>query len=78
MKIIKPTRIVSITALLIFGLFTSCKKNYTCTCTTVVGAGSVDIRHSIDNAYYGDAKSTCNNYQDQANSSLPGGTTCHL
>ena len=74
----KTARIVSVSALLTLAIFTSCKKNYTCTCTTVVGSGSVNETHSIDNAYYGDAKNSCNNYQDQANSSLPGGTTCHL
>ena len=69
-----------ITLLALLGLFAfaSCKKNYTCTCTTVVGTVSGNTAHSIDNAYYSDAKNSCNNYQDQANSTLPGGTTCHL
>jgi len=58
--------------------FTSCKKNYTCTCTTVVGTVSGTQTHSIDNSGYVDAKKTCYNYEDQANNVLPGGTTCHL
>ncbi len=74
----KKTRIVTALALLGFAAFTSCKKNYTCTCTTVIGTGSVNVTHSINNAYPGDAKKSCNNYQDQANNTLPGGTTCHL
>jgi hypothetical protein len=59
-------------------MFSSCKKDYTCTCTTVVGAGSTTETHGISNATYSDAKKSCNNYEDQANQSLPGGTTCHL
>lgn len=43
-----------------------------------VGTSSADETHSIDNATYTDAKNSCNNYQDQANNTLPGGTTCHL
>ncbi len=69
------TAAVALMALVTFG---SCKKNYTCTCTTVVAAGSADETHSIDNATYSDAKKSCNNYESQANSTLPGGTTCHL
>jgi hypothetical protein len=75
----KITRIVSALSLLgLLAALGSCKKNYTCTCTTVVGAGSADVTHSIDNANYNDAKKSCNNYQSQANNTLPGGTTCHL
>ena len=75
----KATKII-ITALALISLatFTSCKKNYTCTCTTVIGTGSINETHSVDNATYVDAKKSCNNYQDQANNALPGGTTCHL
>jgi len=74
----KTTRIVTGLGLLLMATFTSCKKDYTCTCNTVVGAGSVNTTHSINNANYADAKKTCNNYEDQANSTLPGGTTCRL
>ena len=74
----KSTKIISILAILSLALFTSCKKNYTCTCTTVVGTTSTTEKHSIDNATLGEANNTCNNYQTQANSTLPGGTTCGL
>ena len=74
----KTTRIITIAALLALASFTSCKKNYTCTCTTVVATVSTNETHNIDNTTYTDAKNTCNNYQTQANNSLPGGTTCHL
>lgn len=74
----KTTRMITALALLGLATITSCKKNYTCTCTTVVGVGSIDDSHSIDNATYSAAKTSCNNYQDQANKTLPGGTTCHL
>ena len=68
-----------ILAVAILGMtFTSCKKDYTCTCTTVVSGVGVDVRHSIDDATLVDAKKSCNNYEDQGNSGLPGSTTCHL
>jgi hypothetical protein len=72
------TKIVIAIALLASASFTSCKKNYTCTCTTVVGAGSVNETHAIDNATPVAAKRSCNNYENEANNSLPGSTTCHL
>jgi len=75
MKRIKMTLAIAFLGL---AMFTSCKKDYTCTCTTVVGPLSTTEAHSISNVTYSDAKKTCNNYEDQANSSLPGGTTCHL
>ncbi|MCW3123863.1 MAG: hypothetical protein JWQ38_3355 [Flavipsychrobacter sp.] len=74
----KTTKIITGLALLVLASFTSCKKNYTCTCTTVVASVSVTDTHGIDNATYTDAKKECNNYEDQANASYPGGTTCHL
>lgn len=72
------TKTILAIALLASASLTSCKKNYTCTCTTVVGAGSVNSTHSIDNATLVAAKRSCNNYENEANSSLPGSTTCHL
>ncbi|MCF8448577.1 MAG: hypothetical protein K9G49_01795 [Taibaiella sp.] len=72
------TRIITMIALLGMTSFASCKKDYTCTCTTVVGGVSADIKHDIDNSNYADAKQSCNNFEDQANKSLPGGTSCRL
>lgn len=74
----KTTKIILGIALIGLGTLTSCKKNYTCTCRTVVATGTVTETHNIDNAYLTDAKRSCNNYEDQANASLPGGTTCGL
>lgn len=74
----KYSKLLSALALFSIISFGSCKKDYTCTCTTVVGPGSTDVTHSIDDAYANDAKKSCNNYEDQANNSLPGSTTCHL
>jgi hypothetical protein len=74
----KTTKIITMASLLALATFTSCKKNYTCTCTTVVSTLSTTQTHNIDNTTNSDAKNTCNNYQTQANSTLPGGTTCHL
>jgi hypothetical protein len=58
--------------------FSSCKKDYTCTCTTVVGGASSTTTHDLGDETHSDAQRDCNNYQTQANNSLPGGTTCHL
>ena len=74
----KKTKMIMVMAFISIAAFTSCKKNYTCTCTTVVGTTSASETHSVDNVTYVDAKKTCNNYEDQANNVLPGGTTCHL
>jgi predicted small secreted protein len=74
----KSRIIVAVALLGISATFASCKKDFVCTCNTVVGAGSVEIKHNIDNANRYDAQKSCNNYEDQANSTLPGGTTCHL
>ena len=67
-----------IIALAIFATTTSCTKDYTCTCTTVVGAVSSNVKHDINNTRYDEAVKSCKNYEEQANNSLPGGTTCHL
>ena len=74
----KTTKIIIAFSLLSLATFTSCKKNYTCTCTTVVGGVSANTAHSIDDATRSDANKSCQNYQNQANNSLPGGTTCHI
>ena len=74
----KSTKIITVLALICLATFTSCKKNYTCTCTTVVGTVSTQETHSIDNSTLVEAHKTCDNYQDQANASLPGETSCGL
>jgi hypothetical protein len=74
----KTTRLITVFALLAMASFTSCKKNYVCTCTTVVGPLSTDVKHDIDNATITQANSSCNNYEDEANKSLPGSTDCRL
>lgn len=76
----KTTKLIAVFALGLIGLlsFGSCKKNYTCTCTTIVGPVSTTNTHGIDNATYTDAKRTCRDYEDQANKGLPGSTTCRL
>jgi hypothetical protein len=74
----KASKIIIVPAIFALATVTSCKKDYTCTCTTVVSAASTDIKHSINNANYNDAVKSCKNYENQANSGLPGSTTCHL
>jgi hypothetical protein len=74
----KTTKLIMGVALIALATFTSCKKDYTCTCTTVVGPLSTNEVHNLSKVTYTDAKKTCKNFEDQANSGLPGGTTCHL
>ena len=74
----KTRNITVALALLAVDSFTACKKDYTCTCTTVIASVSVTDKHAVDNATYSDAKKPCSNYEGQANNSYPGGTTCHL
>ena len=74
----KKSQIIAILGFAFLATVTSCKKDYVCTCTTVVGGLSTDIKHDIDNANVSQATKSCQNYEDQANASLPGGTTCHL
>lgn len=74
----KTSRIIAIGALIGLVSFASCKKTYTCTCTTVVGTESVTEMHTIDNYNYVDAKKVCYNYQNQSNNVNPGHTTCGL
>ncbi len=74
----KASSLITVFGILALATVTSCKKDYTCTCTTVVSAVSTDYKHDIHNSNYADAKKSCQNYEDQANSGLPGGTTCHL
>lgn len=48
----KQNRIIIVAALLGTLAFASCKKDYTCTCTTVVATGSTTETHSISNETY--------------------------
>ncbi|PQJ13054.1 hypothetical protein CJD36_004740 [Flavipsychrobacter stenotrophus] len=72
------TKLIMIAALIGVMAFGSCKKDYTCTCTTVIGSASTTDAHQINDVTLPDAKNTCDNYETQANNSYPGGTTCHL
>ncbi len=59
--------------------FTSCKKDYTCTCTTSVGSVSNTVTHDLNNQSYKDANEACDRFENQANSGGSLGTTnCHL
>ena len=71
----KKIKLMAASALILGALtFTSCKKDYTCTCTTVVAGVSSTNTHDIKNATHTDANRTCKNYEDNT----PGSTTCHL
>lgn len=57
--------------------FTSCKKDYTCTCTSSVGGTSTTYTQSLPNQTRADAKDACEGYENQNT----GGailTSCHL
>ncbi|RYE23247.1 MAG: hypothetical protein EOP51_11145 [Sphingobacteriales bacterium] len=57
--------------------FASCKKDYTCTCTSSIGSTSQTYTQSLPNQTRADAKDACENYE---NSNTGGAvlTSCHL
>jgi hypothetical protein len=75
----KTMKIIPVAALIaLAATFTSCRKDYTCTCTTIIGTISTEKAHQIDNSGYADARVLCSDYADQANKVNPGSTTCRL
>ncbi len=59
-------------------VFTSCKKDYSCTCTTTIGGLSSTSTHDLPKQTHKDADDACNRFENDANSSAPGTTNCHL
>lgn len=58
---------------------TSCKKDYTCTCTTDLGGGISSTKaHDLDNQTYNDANEACDRFEADANDGGLGTTNCHL
>ncbi len=58
--------------------FTSCKKDYTCTCTTTVGGISSTKTHELNNQNLNDATEACDRFENDANSTGIGTTNCNL
>ena len=58
--------------------FTSCKKDYTCTCTTTALGVSVTDTHDLPNQTRKDANEACDRFEDNANTNGIGTTNCHL
>jgi len=58
--------------------FTSCKKDYTCTCTTTLGGISSTKTYDLTNQTHVDANDACERYESDMNGSGPTTTTCHL
>ncbi len=58
--------------------FTSCKKDYSCTCTTTVGPIANTKVHDLPNQTHADADKACDRLENDTNSSTPGTTNCHL
>jgi hypothetical protein len=56
----------------------SCKKDYTCTCTTTVLGVSATRTYDLPNQTRKDATEACDRYEDDANSGGVGTTNCHL
>jgi hypothetical protein len=57
--------------------FTSCKKDYTCTCTSSIGNNSTTYNQSLPNQTRADAKSACEGYENK-NTGGAVLTSCHL
>ena len=58
--------------------FSSCKKDYTCTCTTTVGGVSTTKTHDLQNQNYKDSDEACDRFEADANNGGIGTTNCHL
>jgi hypothetical protein len=58
--------------------FTSCKKDYTCTCTTTIGGIAGTRVYDLPNQRPHDANEACERFESDLNSSNPGTTNCHL
>lgn len=58
--------------------FSSCKKDYTCTCTTTVGSVSTTKTHDLSNQTIRDAEDACDRFEANANNGGIGTTNCHL
>lgn len=63
--------------LLVAVSFTSCKKDYTCTCTSV-GSISSTKSYDLQNQNYADAQDACERFEADANNGGLGTTACHL
>ena len=59
-------------------VFTSCKKDYTCTCTTTVGTISNTKVYDLPNQRFNDATDACDRFESDANNGGVGTTNCHL
>lgn len=59
-------------------MFTSCKKDYTCTCTTTVGSIGSTKAYDLPNQRIHDANEACERYESDANNGGIGTTNCHL
>ena len=71
--------IILIIALATSVTFTSCKKNYTCTCDTVQADGSNEkTTHELQKQTNEDAKDFCERYEDDLNEIKQGTTGCHI
>lgn len=58
--------------------FTSCMKDYTCTCTTTVGDASTTMTYDLPNQKQKDAETYCDRFEYDANMNMAGTTTCDL
>lgn len=58
--------------------FSSCKKDYTCTCTTTISGISTNKVYDLPNQRITDANEACERFESDANSTGPGTTNCHL
>ena len=75
-------KFIPVAALAVFALmFTSCKKDYTCTCTFVDPSGTLSTTttaYSLGKQKKSDAENACKNYLTTAGGGVTTGWTCHL
>ncbi len=77
--VMKRIKLIGLFALVFSAsLCTSCKKDYSCTCTTTVGGLSTTKVYDLRNQRINDANQACDRYETDLNNGAPGTTTCHL
>lgn len=74
----KTTSILA--AILLSGALTvtSCKHDYICKCTTTIGTVETSVNHDLENQYHHDAEQACQRFEDDASTTTPGTTNCHI
>lgn len=75
----KTRNVLGLAAIAAVFAFSSCKKDYTCTCTTTVGNISTTNTYNLKDQRITDATEACDRFEDDLNrQNGPATTNCNL